>query len=90
MAGKREETVIVIDRHGQSSTTELKGWRRWLATGAGYLVVALVALVGIALLLGLAMTFAMVMMVAVPLAIVLAGIAYATGLLKIDTRRDRF
>lgn len=87
MRPKREETVIVIDRHGQ--TTELKGWRRWLAAGAGYLVVALVALVGLALLLGLAMTFAMVMMVAVPLAIVLALIAYATGYLKVDVRRDR-
>lgn len=86
MKPKREETVIVIDRHGQ--TTELKGWRRWLAAGAGYLVFALVALVGVALLLGLAMTFAMVMMVAVPLAIVLAGIAYAMGYLKVDSRRD--
>lgn len=89
MAGKREETVIVIDRHGQT-TAELKGWRRWLATGAGYLVFALVALVGVALLLGLAMTFAMVLMVAVPLAIVLALIAYAAGFLKVDVRRDRF
>ena len=88
MKPKREETVIVIDRHGQ--TTELKGWRRWLATGVGYLVVALVALVGVALLLGLAMTFAMVMMVAIPLAIVLALIAYATGYLKVDVRKDRF
>jgi uncharacterized membrane protein len=88
MRGKREETVIVIDRHGQ--TTELKGWRRWLAASASYLVVALVALVGLALLLGLAMTFAMVMMVAVPLAIVLALIAYATGYLKVDVRRDKF
>lgn len=87
MRDKREETVIVIDRHGQ--TTELRGWRRWLATGTGYLVAALVVLVGIALLLGLAMTFAMVMMVAVPLAIVLALIAYATGYLKVDVRRDR-
>lgn len=90
MTGKREETVIVINRHGQTTETELKGWRRWLATGAGYLVFALVALVGVALLLGLAMTFAMVLMVAVPLAIVLALIAYATGFLKIDVRRDRF
>ena len=88
MPEKRKETVIVIDRHGQ--TTELKGWRRWLAAGAGYLIVALVALVGLALFIGLAMTFAMVMMVAVPLAIVLALIAYATGFLKVDVRRDRF
>ncbi len=87
MGPKREETVIVINRHGQ--TTELKGWRRWLAAGAGYLVLALVAMVGLALLLGLAMTFAMVLMVAVPLAIVLALIAYATGFLKVDVRRDR-
>jgi peptidoglycan/LPS O-acetylase OafA/YrhL len=88
MKPKREETVIVIDRHDQ--TTELKGWRRWLATAVGYLVFALAALVGLALLLGLAMTFAMVMMVAIPLAIVLALIAYATGYLKVDVRRDRF
>lgn len=90
MRGKGEETIIVIDRHRQ--TTELKGWRRWLATGAGYLVVALVLLVGIALVVGLAMTAAMVLMVAVPLAIVLALIAYATGYLKVDARRggDRF
>jgi hypothetical protein len=88
MAEQRKETVIVIDRHGQ--TTELKGWRRWLAASAGYLIVALVALVGLALFIGLAMTFAMVMMVAVPLAIVLALIAYATGFLKVDVRRDRF
>ncbi|WP_295555303.1 hypothetical protein [uncultured Hyphomicrobium sp.] len=90
MVQKRKETVIVIDRHGQTTETELTGWRRWLAAGAGYLVVALVALVGLALLLGLAMTFAMVLMVAVPLAIVLALIAYATGYLKVDVRRDRF
>lgn len=88
MKPKREETVIVIDRHAQ--TTELKGWRRWLATAVGYIVFALAALVGLALLLGLAMTFAMVMMVAIPLAIVLALIAYATGYLKVDVRRDRF
>ena len=88
MKTERGETGIVIDRHGQ--TTELKGWRRWLAAGVGYLVVALVALVGLALLLGLAVTFAMVMMVAVPLAIVLALITYATGFLKVDVRRDRF
>lgn len=88
MPEKRKETVIVIDRHAQ--TTELKGWRRWLAAGAGYLIVALVALVGLAFFIGLAMTFAMVMMVAVPLAIVLALIAYATGFLKVDVRRDRF
>jgi len=88
MRPDERETVIVIDRHGQ--TTELKGWRRWLAAGAGYLVAVLVAMVGLALLLGLAVTFAMVLMVAVPLAVVLALIAYATGYLKVDVRRDRF
>jgi peptidoglycan/LPS O-acetylase OafA/YrhL len=88
MKPKREETVIVIDRHAQA--TEFTGWRRWLAAGVGYLVVALVALVGVALLLGLAMTFAMVMMVAIPLALVLALIGYATGHLKFDVRRNRF
>jgi hypothetical protein len=36
------------------------------------------------------MTFAMVLVVAIPLAIVLAVIAYATGLVKVDVRRDRF
>lgn len=87
-APRKDETVIVIDRHGRE--TGLTGWRRWLAAGAGYLVFALVVLVGLAALLGLAMTFAMVMIVAVPLAIVLALIAYATGLLKVDVRRDRF
>ncbi len=87
MTPRREETVIVIDRN--AAATELKGWRRWLAIGAGYLVFALFALVGLALLLGLAMTFAMVLMVAVPLAIVLAVIAYATGYLKIDATRGR-
>jgi hypothetical protein len=90
MPSREKETVIVIDRHGTVTQTELKGWRRWLAAGAGYLVAALVLLVGVAALLGLAMTFAMVLIVAVPLAIVLALIAYATGFLKIDVRRDRF
>jgi peptidoglycan/LPS O-acetylase OafA/YrhL len=83
MKATRKETVIVIDRHGQTTETELTGWRRWLAIGTGYLVFALVVLVGVALLLGLAMTFAMVLMVAVPLALVLALIAYATGYLKV-------
>jgi hypothetical protein len=83
---RRDEKIIVIDRHG-GHPVELRGWRRWLATAAGYLVVALVLLVGLAALLGLAMTVAMVLMVAVPLAIVLALIAYATGYLKIDVRR---
>jgi len=88
MPQRRKETVIVINRHGE--TSELRGWRRWLAMGAGYLVATLVVLVGLAALLGLAMTFAMVLMVAIPLAIVLALIAYATGFLKVDVRRDRF
>ncbi|MGE0024139.1 MAG: hypothetical protein AB7S70_10980, partial [Hyphomicrobium sp.] len=61
MRPDERETVIVIDRHGQ--TTELRGWRRWLAAGAGYLVAVLVAMAGLALLLGLAVTFAMVMVV---------------------------
>jgi Na+/melibiose symporter-like transporter len=87
MDPRREETVIVIDRH--ATTTELTGWRRWLAIGAGYLVLALFTLVAVTLFLGLAMTFAMVLMVAVPLAIVLAIIAYATGYLKIDATRGR-
>ena len=90
MKSDREETVIVIDRHGLEQETELTGWRRWLATGAGYLVFALVVMVGLAALLGLAMTFAMVMIVAVPLALVLGLIAYATGLLKVNVRRERF
>jgi peptidoglycan/LPS O-acetylase OafA/YrhL len=90
MKATRKETVIVIDRNGETTAGELTGWRRWLAAGAGYLVFALVVLVGVALLLGLAMTFAMVLMVAVPLAIVLALIAYATGFLKVGVRRDRF
>lgn len=88
MSPRREPPVIVIDRHGQQ--TELRGWRRWLAAGAGYLVFALVALVGLALLAGLFVTFAMVMVVAVPLAVVVALIAYFTGYLKVDVRRDRF
>ncbi|WP_333794414.1 hypothetical protein [Hyphomicrobium sp.] len=88
MRPKRDETVIVIDRHAEANAP--RGWRRWLATAAGYLVFALVALIGLALLLGLAMTFAMVMLVAIPLAIVLAVIAYATGYLKVDVRRGRF
>jgi Na+/melibiose symporter-like transporter len=85
MSPRREETVIVIDRN--ATTTELTGWRRWLAVGAGYLVLTLITLVGLALFLGLAMTFAMVLVVAVPLAVVLAIIAYATGYLRIDGRR---
>lgn len=88
MDPRREETVIVIDRHG--TMTELKGWRRWLAAGTGYLVLALVALIGLAFLLGLAMTAAMVLVVAIPLAIVLALVAYATGYLKVDVQRDKF
>lgn len=90
MKSPRKETVIIIDRHGQTTTAELTGWRRLVAAGAGYLVFALVLLVGVALLLGLAMTFAMVLVVAVPLAIVLALIAYAMGYLKVDSRRDPF
>jgi Na+/melibiose symporter-like transporter len=85
MRPKREETVIVIDRHGQ--TTTLSGWRAWLATGAGYLVVALVVMVGLAALLGLAMTFAMVLVVMVPLVLVLVLIAYASGVLRVGPPR---
>lgn len=93
MRAPRKETIIVIDRHGQTIEGELTGWRRWLAIGTGYLVFALAVLVGVALLAGLAMTFAMVLAVAVPLALVLALIAYATGHLKVsklDLRRDGF
>lgn len=93
MKRKPDETIIVIDRHGQQTggqPTELTGWRRWLAAGAAYVVFGLVVMVGLAALLGIAMTFAMVLVVAIPLAIVLAFIAYATGLVKVDVRRDRF
>jgi len=77
MKPQREETVIVIDRHGTSA--ELTGWRRWLAVAGSYLIVALAALIAVALLVGLAMTAAMVFVVAIPLAIVLVVIAYVTS-----------
>lgn len=88
MQPRREPPIIVIDRNGQ--TTALHGWRRWVAMGTGYLVFALVVLVGVAALLGLAVTALMVLAVALPLALVLGLIAYATGRLKFDTRSDRF
>jgi hypothetical protein len=93
MKRKPDETIIVIDRHGQQSDgqpTALTGWRLWLAKGAAYVVFGLVALVGLAAALGLAMTFAMVLLVAIPLVLVLVGIAYFTGLVKVDVRRNRF
>ncbi len=77
MDKRREPPIIVIDRHGK--TEELSGWRRWVAVGAGYLVLALVALVGVAAAVGLAATVLMVLAVAVPLAAVLWLIAYVTG-----------
>jgi len=86
MTPRREETVIVIDRHGTS--TELRGWRRWLAMAAGYLIVALAALIGLALMVGLAMTAAMVLVVTVPLAILIVVIAYMTSS-KAEAGRDR-
>ena len=87
MSPRREPPVIVIDRHGRTeSTGALSGWRRWVAVGAGYLVVALMALVGLAVALGLAMTVLMVLAVAVPLAAVLWLIAYVTGYTKMFRR----
>ena len=77
MKRKPDETIIVIDRHGQQGgpQTELTGWRLWLAKGAAYVVFGLVVMVGLAALLGIAMTFAMVLLVAIPLVIVLVVIA---------------
>ncbi|AHB50250.1 hypothetical protein W911_12155 [Hyphomicrobium nitrativorans NL23] len=87
MSPRREPPVIVIDRHGNTETTEqLSGWRRWVAMGAGYLVVALMVLVGLAVALGLAMTVLMVLAVAVPLAAALWLIAYVTGYTKMFRR----
>lgn len=84
MNSRREPPVIVINRHGK--TEELSGWRRWVAVGAGYLVLALVVLVGLAIALGLAMTVLMVLAIAVPLAAVLWLIAYVTGYTKVLRR----
>ncbi len=87
MTPRREPPVIVINRHGKSENTEeLSGWRRWVAVGAGYLVVALMALVGLAVALGLAMTVLVVLAIAVPLAAVLWLIAYVTGYTKVFRR----
>ena len=87
MSPRREPPVIVINRHGKTETTEeLSGWRRWVAVGAGYVVLALMILVGLAVALGLAMTVLMVLAVAVPLAAVLWLIAYVTGYTKMFRR----
>lgn len=82
---RREPPVIVINRHGK--TEELGGWRRWVAVGAGYVVLALVVLAGLAVALGLAMTVLMVLAIAVPLAAILWLIAYVTGYTKIFRRQ---
>lgn len=82
MNSRREPPIIVINRHGkteQESIGQLSGWRRWVAVGAGYLVLALVVLVGVAAVVGLAATVLMVLAVALPLAAVLWLIAYVTG-----------
>lgn len=89
MNSRREPPIIVINRHGK--TAELSGWRRWAAVGAGYLVLALVVLVGIAAAVGLAATVLLVLAVAVPLAAVLWLIAYVTGYGKLFRRgQSRF
>lgn len=84
MTSRREPPIIVINRHGK--TEELSGWRRWVAVGAGYLVLALVVLVGLAAVVGIAATVLMVLAVAVPLAAVLWVIAYVTGYGKMFRR----
>lgn len=84
MSARREPPIIVINRHGK--TEELSGWRRWVAVGAGYLVFALIVLVGIAAAVGIAATALLVLAVAIPLAAVLWLIAYVMGYGKIFRR----
>lgn len=84
MPKRREPPIIVINRHGQ--TEALSGWRRWIAVGAGYLVFALIVLVGIAAAVGIAATALLVLAVAIPLAAVLWVIAYVMGYGKLFRR----
>lgn len=72
-----ERPVLVVERDGRS--TVVTGWRAMLLA-AGAMLGGLAALVFLGFLfLGIAVTVGAVLLIAVPVAIVLAGISAATG-----------
>jgi len=70
---------ITITRKGQ--TTELSGWRAWLAGAVVLIVLALVALLVVLLLWGIALSITLILLVVVPVAIVFALVSalYQSG-----------
>jgi hypothetical protein len=68
---------VVIERQGRRR--ELLGWRKWAIAVPGIAIAALLIAVAAVLLLGLALTVGVILMVAVPAALILAGIALMFG-----------
>ena len=65
--------MIVIYRNGERVL--ITGWRAWLMTAVGVLLVALAVVMVATLLLGFALTIGTILLFAVPLAVVLGLIA---------------
>lgn len=72
-----ERPILIVERDGRS--TVVTGWRAMLLA-AGAMLGGLAALVFLGFLfLGIALTVGAVLLIAVPVAIVLAGISAAVG-----------
>ena len=77
---------VVVDWRGR--TREVTGWRKWAITIPVIAVVSPVVAVGLVLLLGVALTVAAILMIAVPVALVLALIAFMLVRYEVRTTGD--
>lgn len=77
---------VVVDWKGRAR--ELTGWRKWAITIPVIAVVSLIAGLAVVLLLGVALTAVAILMIAVPVALVLALIAFMLGRYEVRTTDD--
>jgi len=74
---------VVVDWKGR--VREVTGWRKWAITLPGIAVVSPVVAVAVVLLLGVALTVGAMLLIAIPLAVVLAVIAFMLGRHEVRT-----
>jgi hypothetical protein len=74
---------VVVDWKGR--VREVTGWRKWAITIPVIAVVSPVVAVAVVLLLGVALTVGAMLLIAIPLAVVLAVIAFMLGRHEVRT-----
>ena len=75
---------VFVERKGRKR--ELTGWRKWAVAVPGLTFAGLVIAVAIVFAFGLVLTVSAVLLIAVPIVVILAGIAMILGRFK--TRTD--